>query len=171
VALPRRAITVIPTVSITQAEAGPPIPKYRVHLDQGGFYRFAVGDVLTPDDVTVIGGTGGTGGNWLLVRDDDAGANLTDANATIQVGGKRWRTLPAATLTANRTLTLGTTNAAAGDWIEITRLDVEAYTLAIANGGAGAGTLITMPVSTRYWFRAYFNGTNWIPRAGGAFVS
>jgi hypothetical protein len=106
VALPRRAITVIPTVSITQAEAGPPIPKYRVHLDQGGFYRFAVGDVLTPDDVTVIGGTGGTGGNWLLVRDDDAGANLTDANATIQVGGKRWRTLPAATLTANRTLKL-----------------------------------------------------------------
>jgi hypothetical protein len=171
VALPRRAITVIPTVSITQAEAGPPIPKYRVHLDQGGFYRFAVGDVLTPDDVAVIGGNGGTAGNWLLVRDDDSGDDLTDANATIVVGGKRWRTLPAATLTDNRTLTLGTTNAAAGDLLEITRLDAGAFTLAIVNGGAGAGTLITMPVSTRYWFRAFFNGTNWVSRAGGAFAS
>lgn len=97
----------------------------------------------------------------------NAGAALTDADATVQPAGKYWRTLPAATLTVGRTLTLGTTNAAAGDQFTITRLDATANTYAIVNGGVGAGTLYTFPVSKTGFFVAEFDGTNWVARAMG----
>ncbi len=166
-ALPRLSPTVVGTIATTQAESGPPIPKYRVHLDHGGLHKFVPGSSLTADDWKVIGGSGGTAGKWLEVRRPDLGADLTDAAVTIVVGGKAWRRLPVATLSANRVATLSTTNAAAGDWLEITRLDVGAYTYSIVNGGAGAGTLCTMPVSVRAWARLYFDGTNWLHRASG----
>ncbi len=165
---PRRAATIRLTVANIEADVGLNLPSYVVPLDQPRLYRWAVGDLLTPDSITVLDHSGGVAGNWLEVVEDDAGAALTDANATIQVGGNRWRVLPAATLSANRILTLGTTNAQAGHTIDVTRLDAEAFTYAIANGGAGAGTLITFPVSARYWAKLQFDGTNWKLRAAGA---
>lgn len=90
-----------------------------------------------------------------------AAVALTDANATITVAQGTWRVAAAALLTANRTVTLSTTGAVAGDQIQITRLDVGAFTLAIVNGGVGAGTLYTMAVSALGCATVQFNGTNW----------
>lgn len=89
------------------------------------------------------------------------GAALTDADATIQIGNGGRRVLSDATLTANRTITLGTTSAALGDIIEIARLDTEAFTVAVVNGGPGAGTLLTFAVSTMLLASFRFDGTNW----------
>ena len=164
----RQAASVRQSVAEMRADRGPPIVHYAVPLDMPGLFRWVADSALADDGVTVIVPTGGGAlGAWVRVREADRGADLTDANATLVVGGKRWRTLPAATLTANRTATLGTTNAAAGDTIGITRLDVGAFTYAIANGGAGGGTLATMPVSARAHLVAYFDGTNWSHRASG----
>ncbi len=165
---PRRAATIRESVANVESDQGFSLPSYIVPLDQPRLYRWSAGDVLVPDSISVLDHSGGVGGNWLEVVEDDAGAALTNANATIQVGGNRWRTLPVSTLTDNRTLTLGTTNAQAGHTIDVTRLDAEAFTYAIANGGIGAGTLITFPVSTRYWAKFQFDGTNWKLRAAGA---
>lgn len=96
------------------------------------------------------------------------GTNLTDASVTIQVTQGPWRALPAATLSANRSITLGTTGAFAGDKITITRLDVTAFTLAIVNGGVGAGTLITYPVSKLGSGIFQFDGTNWALKTLGS---
>jgi hypothetical protein len=96
-----------------------------------------------------------------------AGANLADADATIAVAAGLWRKVPSATLTANRAITLGTTGAAAGDQITVTRLGTEAYTLAFINGGAGAGTLHTLPASKVGFVKAQFDGSNWALREAG----
>jgi hypothetical protein len=90
-----------------------------------------------------------------------AGANLTDAAATIQIGEGGWRVLQAGVLTANRVLTLGTTNAVAGDEILITRRDVGAFTYTVANGGVGGGNVVVMPVSKAAFVLCVFDGTNW----------
>lgn len=89
------------------------------------------------------------------------GASLTDANATILIASGAWRELPASTLTANRTLTLGTTEAAAGDRIKITRLDSSKYSYAVVNGGSGAGTLLTFTSGRAAFAVFYFDGTDW----------
>jgi hypothetical protein len=75
--------------------------------------------------------------------------------------------LQASTLSANRTATLSTTGAIEDDEITITRLDVEAWTYAIVNGGAGGGTLTTLPASQRWFATFYFDGTNWLLKAAG----
>ncbi len=95
-----------------------------------------------------------------------AGTNLTDtATQTIQITAGTWRKLP--TLGQGGTLTLGTTGAVAGDQIEITRSDTSAFTYAIVNGGAGAGTLYTMAVSKIGCAKFQFDGTNWALRSFG----
>ena len=106
-----------------------------------------------------------------LAAEPDAGSNLTDAAATLQpTAGARltWRKLPAATLTADRTLTLGTTGAVQGMRMKITRLDVTGFAYTIANGGAGAGTLAVLPGGSQASFEAQFDGTNWIHKAVGS---
>lgn len=106
----------------------------------------------------------------VLLEDNSrgtAGTALTDASPTITVSQGKWRTLPAATLSTNCSITLGTTGAVAGDQITITRLDATANTLAIVNGGAGAGTLVTMPVSKVNFAVCQFDGTNWALRQTG----
>lgn len=95
------------------------------------------------------------------------GADLTDAPATITVAQGKWRVLPAATLSATRAFTLSTTGAVAGDQITITRLDTTANTITVVNGGVGAGTLATLPVSTTGFVKAQFDGTNWALREIG----
>lgn len=97
---------------------------------------------------------------WPLLLGAMGGA-LTDADATLTIAAGGRRVLPASTLSANRTVTLSTGGAVAGDVIEIVRLDVGAYTLAVVNGGAGAGTLLTFAVSARLYASFRFDGSNW----------
>jgi hypothetical protein len=97
-----------------------------------------------------------------------AGAALTDADATITLAQGRWRVLPAAVpLTVNRVITLSATGGVAGDQITVTRLGVGAFTLAFVNGGAGAGTLLTLPVGIIGFAKFQFDGTNWAVRETG----
>lgn len=106
----------------------------------------------------------------VLLEDNSrgtAGTALGDTSPTIVLSAGKWRTLPAATLTTNRTVTLGTTGAVAGDQFTITRLDATANTLAIVNGGAGAGTLVTLPASKVNFAVCQFDGTNWALRQVG----
>jgi len=91
-----------------------------------------------------------------------AGTALTDAAATVVPGGGNWYTMPAATLTTDRVITLGTAGALSGDEMVISRVDVTGHQLSVANGGAGAGTLAVLPGGSQGWVRARFDGTNWI---------
>lgn len=163
----RRAATIYSTAEYLATLPGPDLERYAVPLDLGELFQWDPGSELTPDERAVLGHQGGTAGAWLRVRRPDLGANLGDADATLVVGGGAWRRIPAATLTANRTITLGTTNASAGDVLELTRLDVSAFTVSVVNGGPGAGTLCTLPISARSWARLYFDGDNWLHRASG----
>lgn len=161
---PRRALTIVPSIAVLQSGVGPYVANYVMPLDRPVPYRFAIGDTTTDDDWTALEPAQGTAGRYLDMPEADKGDDLADGNATIYVGGKRWRVLPAATLTGNSTLTLGTTGARRGHVIEITRLDSEAYTYAIVNGGTGAGTLCTFPSGSTAYGKFYFDGTDWIKR-------
>jgi len=165
-AYPRLAATIRDTIAAIAADFGPPIARYAIPLDFARLFRFVPGSTATADSRTVIGATGGTAGRWLLVRVNDRGADLADANATIGVGGNFWRVLPAATLTDDRTITLATTNAAAGDVLEVTRLDATGNALTFVNGGAGAGTLLVLSAAGSARFA--FDGTNWSLRSASA---
>lgn len=163
VALPK-AITVRASVADMRNRRGPSVPYYNYPLDRGRIFRFEEANLLVDDGTTVIGTNGqGTLGRWLLVREPIQGADLTDTAAqAIVVADDFWRVLPAIPITQNITLTLGTTNAEEGDVITLTRLDVAAFTVAIVNGGPGAGTLVTFPVSAQASGDFYFDGTNWL---------
>lgn len=89
-----------------------------------------------------------------------AGAALTDADQTLQIGEGVHRVQQTA-LTANRQKTLGTTGAAAGHVLELHRTDGATFTLAVINGGPGAGTLLTYPSGERHSAVFRFDGTNW----------
>lgn len=160
-----QAIRVWPSSATARSDQGPPVAHYALFLDlPGAPYRWAVGSDAAEDEYTAIVPTGGGSlGAWLRTREDDQGETITGTD-TITVGGKRWRRIAVGALSANATLTLSTTNAVAGDWIEFTRLDVGAYTVAFVNGGPAAGTLVTLPVSARAYCKVYFDGTNWLLR-------
>lgn len=174
---PRRSPTIIPTISVAQSSLGPVVgpddtaPIWHV-LGTPGLFIWHLGSVITDDDgATCIETSGGQQGRFLRERCPDRGDDLTNAAATIYPSGKRWRVLPASTLTANRTITLGVASSTAsveeGDWLLVTRQDVGAFTLTLLNGGPSAGNVAVMPISQRAWCLAYFDGTNWIHRASG----
>ncbi len=93
------------------------------------------------------------------------GANIT-ATATAQWSDGLRRVIPP-TLGANITITLGVAAGAdgrlpvAGKRWQFTRTDVAAFTVAFVNGGPGAGTLKTLPVSAIGFAEFEFDGTNW----------
>jgi len=111
-----------------------------------------------------------TTNNYLVSSDTGGIANgapgpdLGDGDATITVSGGSWRRMPAATMSASRVVTLGTTGAKAGDQITVTRDDATAHTLTIVDGGPGTPTLLVMPNSKIGDIVAQFNGTNWLRR-------
>lgn len=91
------------------------------------------------------------------------GTALTDtATTTIQRVGRVSRYLLAGTMSQDETVTLGTTGAVVGDVIKIVRTSTSAHTLAVANGGAGTGTLCTLINSKIGFAQAIFDGTNWL---------
>jgi hypothetical protein len=160
-----------PTIYLTRANLrsspGPQVEKYAICLDgpQEG-YRFALGATDTDDDWTTIVPQGGVAGAWKQRAYADRGDDLTNASVTIQPADGGWSVLPAATLTANHTLTLGTTNARENYERTITRLDATAYTYTIVNGGVGGGTIFTFTGVGGITVR--FDGTNWMLRLAAA---
>jgi hypothetical protein len=94
-----------------------------------------------------------------------AGTNVADSDNTIAVGAGLWRKMP--TVTGNRSITLGTTGAAAGDQMTVTRTSTAANTVVFINGGSGAGTLYTMPASKVAFARFQFDGVDWSLRECG----
>jgi len=165
---PTRAATIRFDRAAMEADPGPQITHYNMPLDYPRLYEWIPGDTTTSDGLAVLTHSGGTIGRWHLIRGDIQGVNLTDADETLVVGGNFFRVLPAAVpLTVNRVKTLATTNAAVGDEIHINRIGLGAFTLAIANGGAGAGTIYTLPAGQSWWAKAYFNGTDWVAHSAG----
>ena len=167
--IPRLAAIVRASVAAIRADLAVPTERYAIPLDLPALFRWAIGSTLADDGFTVIVPTGSSNyqGAWLRVREADKGADLTAATTSLTVGGKRWRRIPVATLTANQSIALSTTNAASGDWLHVSREDVGAYTVTLTNSGPAAGTVATLPVSARSWALFYFDGTNWLHRASG----
>ena len=93
------------------------------------------------------------------------GTALTDADSTIQpFSDAVSQYQDRATLTQNRTTTLGTTSAVAGMLVRIVRAAGLANTRAIANGGTGGGTLFTFSASAAKAIEAtfFYNGAYWL---------
>lgn len=157
-----RCLTIKTSAANMAAQRGNPTARYNLPLDIPVVFKWVPGAVDTVDSVTVFGYSGGTAGVWRRLRMPILGANLTDADVTIDPQGNYARQLVAGTLTVNRVATMGLTNAVEGDIITVTRLDVEAFTYTINNGGPAAGTLVVLPVSEKSFADLYFNGTNWI---------
>ena len=131
----------------------------------------SIGDPITKtqyDAFAALSGTN-TGDQTVTGLGLDAltpGAALTNADVSIAPGTDKASeyTLPAATLTGNHTVTLATTGSpTTGLTVWIVRRDLTANTYAIINGGAGAGTLVTLPASPGKPMGAcvYYDGTNW----------
>lgn len=165
----RQTALVFTTAQQLRQEPGPSVDeRYAVVLELGAIFAWTLNSAETDDGIDIVAPSGGPGsGRWIRTRSDDRGDDLTNANATILVSGNRTRILPATTLAASRSLTLGTTGAVEGDEIHIVRNDATAYTYTLVNGGAGAGNVAVMPVSNRAWCRARFDGTNWIHLGSG----
>lgn len=90
------------------------------------------------------------------------GTNVPNAaSTTVQRVGRTSRYL-VPVIGQNTTVTLGTTGAVYGDVVRVVRTDASAFTLAIVNGGAGAGTLCTLLASKVGFAEAFFDGTNWL---------
>jgi hypothetical protein len=168
--LPRQKATVYLTAADLASDPGPrTTTRYAIVLELGPeVWRWVYGSTDTADNINIIGSASGGGlGRWLRTRAVLRGADLTDANATLLVSGNRLRVIPPATLTDDLALTLGTTGAVEGDWIQVTRNDTEAFTATIINGGEGAGNVAVMPISARSWVISTFDGTNWVHTSSG----
>lgn len=161
---PRQHATVYETVDALAQDPGPQTDiRYAVVLELGPeIFKWYLYASDPADGVNVVAPSGGASGRWKRARFDDRGDDLGDASAALLVSGGRTRILPAATLTADRTLTLDDAGAVQGDEILVIRNDATAFVLTIANGGAGGGNVAVMPSSNRSWCRARFDGTNWI---------
>jgi len=107
--------------------------------------------------VRIYIGNGSTGGQLVAVN----GTNLADTatqNAAVVSDNTRY-TIP--TMSQGCTVTLVTTNAVLNDFITIVRTSTAAFTLTVANGGAGAGNIAVLVASKVGFVSAWFNGTDW----------
>lgn len=153
-----------PTVYLTRANLrstpGPSTARYAICLDGPQEpYQYAVGATDADDDWSTIVPQGGTAGAWKKLAFPVRGADLPNSDTTIQPADKDWAVLPAATLTGNHSVTLGTENARADYEHTITRRDSSAYTYAVVNGGEDGGTIFTFTSVGGATFA--FDGTNW----------
>jgi len=124
-------------------------------VDAGGVWvttNFAV-----PQDVSTL--TGDEALSSKVVAYKAAVAAFTGGAVTITAAQGGFRYVDATA--ENSTLTLGSSGAVAGSVIHIVRATAGAHTVAVANGGAGAGTLMTMTASKKAGCIVGFDGTNW----------
>lgn len=113
--------------------------------------------------VRVFIGPAGNPEAFGCVSEQVTGTPIPDAAATtVQRQGRVTKYLMAGTMSQGVTVTLGTTGAVQGDVMRIIRTSTSAQTLAVANGGAGAGTLATLVASKVGFVQAIFDGTNWL---------
>jgi hypothetical protein len=113
------------------------------------------------------GPQGSTGSNGATGYFPAQGSNLTDTNATINPGSDldSQYTLPAATLSTNRTLTIGTTGTpVTGLLVRIVRVDATGNTYAVINGGTNGGTVFTFAASPTkiQAITVYYNGVDYV---------
>lgn len=147
------------TAALLRATTPSPAVRRFVHVfGRPGVFRWIAGDTTADDGWTAYRPIPDDGA-FILEREDDRGVDLVDDDEVLLVSQGRWRVLPAATVTAPCAKTLGTAGAARGDSITVTRLDLSAHAVTL-----GA---LTMPGGSRSWARHVFNGTAWVPRAGG----
>lgn len=168
-----RAIVVVADVGALRSQPGPSLfPTYCFVLSLGAVYAWTPNsqatDAGTDTSTAVVPLTGGFEGAWLRQwLDDEALDPLGNADATLTVDQGLWLTLPAGTLAANHTLTLSTTNAAPGAYVEVTRLDTSGNTFTLVNGGQAGGTVCVMPAGSRSNALAWFDGANFLHRRSG----
>lgn len=120
-----------------------------------------LGDILFDMQPTARGGaalrkctTAGTPGNWSVVNLDGMSADQGDADATLTYGAIASVVMFETTLTANRTVTLSTTNAVNGAKFRIVRTGLGAFTLAV-------GGLKTIPSATAAVVEVMYSGSAW----------
>lgn len=108
------------------------------------------------------------GGVYKTGANGPVPVSIGDADATLACAAASSGTYKAArflvspgTLTANRTMTLGTSGARTGEVLEIERRDSSANTIAVVNGGAGGGTVFTFAASLKGRLKIRYNGTDW----------
>lgn len=97
-------------------------------------------------------------GVWGLDLAPDSDATIAVADGNMRCHDGDHGTAQA----ANRALTLSATGAVEGKLFRVLRKNAAAFTLAVINGGTGAGTLYTFASETDgdVWFR--FDGTDWV---------
>ncbi len=153
------AVGVYLTAALLRATTPSPAIRRFAHVfGLPGVFRWIAGDTTADNGWTAYRPIGDDGA-FILEREDDRGVDLVDGDEALLVSQGRWRVLPAATITAPCAKTLGTAGAARGDSITVTRLDLSAHAVTL-----GA---LTMPGGARSWARHVFDGTVWVPRAGG----
>jgi hypothetical protein len=174
----RRSATVIAAPSGTTSlaklaqEPGEPTAKWVVLEDTGDLYRWVPHDTSTADGFNVVNPTGGgTAGRFIRVVANRFGADLGDADATITVADGLVRVLPSVPLTDNRSLTLGTAGAIAGDTIRIVRNDTAAFTVTVKNG-LDASTIAVLDAATEQWIECKYRSAavGWIQTGAGALL-
>lgn len=117
----------------------------------------------TGADATVINpmGVRTASGLWKTTPRKSIGADVGDANATLTAGTsetvQRWATA----LTANRTITLNTSNAIKGDTFRVVRTGLGAFTLDV-------GGLKTIPSATAAFADVEYDGAAWVLTGYGA---
>lgn len=154
--------TYVLRLSVTQATAAvstgatnyPPVVAGSVPSPQTGVTIFVDSATITLTQKT-------TNGVAMPLAPGIVASALADENTTIAIGEGSHFVLPDGTLSANRTVALGTTGASLGHVIWVHRLDATAFTLAITNTGAGGGTLVTFPASEMHSMSFAFDGTDW----------
>lgn len=139
---------------------------------------------METDNTVGTGGTGGTGegyaGQFMGLENDPTWCRVfigtladdatipvnvaaTDsASQTINRAGRVTRVNVPAVISQNTSITLGTTGAVIGDIMRVCSPGTSAHTVAVINGGTGAGTLNTVGSGKVGYVQAYFDGTNWI---------
>ncbi len=100
--------------------------------------------------------------DWERIYKPVQGTALIDSNQTLTPGGTVGEYLMRnGVQTANRSDTISTSGATNGDRLIITSYETAGHTLAIVNGGAGAGTIYTFAGTIPKQLSIVFDGTNW----------
>ncbi len=157
-----RSAAIYDDVSTLAAQRGYARSRHWAYVvDNGLMYRWVADDTTATNGLTVIGHTGGDAGRWhAIFGDTAASAALGNADATLSIGSGTIFTMPASTLSDDRTLTLSPTGVPVGAVVTIVRNDLSIYTIAVVNGGAGGGTIFTFPAGNTGSADFRFDGTN-----------
>lgn len=109
----------------------------------------------------------GNGVEWFSPPGLVVASDLTDASATKNISDGSQYTLPTLTLSAVRTITLGTSGSPEVDEIVEFIVFSQNFNFVLNNGGPNGGTLYTVASGTSRIVHASWNGTDWRPAGKG----